>query len=60
MATQLKMAYLRDCPGGLVVKSLHFQCREYGELVRELRSHIPCTTARKKTATKSKLYHVFV
>ena len=60
MANQLKMTYLRDFPGGPVVKSLHFQCREHRELVRELRSHILRSTARRKTTTESKLYHVFV
>ena len=39
-------------PGGPVVKTLHFQCREYRfyllSLVRELISHMPCSMAKKK------------
>ena len=39
-------------PDGPVVKTLHFQCREYGfyllSLVRELISHMPCSMAKRK------------
>ena len=35
-----------------MVKTLHFQCREYGfyllSLVRELISHMPCSLAKRK------------
>ena len=33
--------------GGPVVKTPNFHCRRVGYLVRELRSHMPCSTPRK-------------
>ena len=40
----------RAFPGGPVVKTLHSQCRSawFRSLVRELRSHTPCSMAKKK------------
>ena len=34
-------------PGGPGVKTPNFHCRRAGSLVRELRSHMPCSTPRK-------------
>ena len=40
----------RAFPGGPVVKTLHSQCRSawFRSLVRELRSHTPCSMAKRK------------
>ena len=40
----------RAFPGGPVVKTPHSQCRRawFRSLVRELRSHTPCSIAKKK------------
>ena len=48
----VKEAYMRDFPGSPVVKTPHFHCTLQGaqvlSLVRELRSHMPCSAAKKK------------
>ena len=44
-ATDFKM--VRDCPGGLVVETLCFQCRVRGFDPRELRSHMLCGMAKR-------------
>ena len=42
------MSLLRDLPGGPVVKTGPMQGVKVQSLVREIRSHMPCGTAKKK------------